>query len=235
VIKLGVKANEEKIEKIEKELENFKASIDTVVGNLKRDISEIKNSIIDIRTAIGEIENPFNLLKAFTSNEDLAKHLKTEYLAETKSRMESGIAENDETKMTLEEPKREEIVISAPEPKMRVPSSNFEISLSLVKWVWTLLDMGFDENDVKKLSAYCEFFGLLPKGSSEYISEVSLTVKKARMLGLSEEVLALGMYGAAKASGVKSELEDITQIVFNALRKFMSKPERSLFTDQGGQ
>ena len=226
--------HKEKVDEVEKEPENFKSNISAAVNDLKRDVSEIKNSIIDLRTAISELENPFNLLKAFTGEEDLAKHFKAEDAAETKRGMENETAVKEEAKLVLEEPKREEKVVSAPRLE-RARTSNFETSLSLVKWVWTLLDMGFDENDVKKLSTYCEFFGLLPEGSAGYVSEVSSTVKKARMLGLSEEVLALGMYGAAKASGLKSELEDITQIVFNALRKFMSRPERNLFPNQGGQ
>ncbi|MHA1632564.1 MAG: hypothetical protein ACTSXC_07155 [Candidatus Freyarchaeota archaeon] len=224
--------HKEKVAEVEKELENFKSSINAAVNDLKRDVSEIKNSIIDLRTTISELENPFNLLKAFTGEEDLAKHFKAEDAAETKRGIENETAERGETKPVMEEPKREEAI---PALSACTHASNFEISLSLVKWVWTLLDMGFDENDVKKLSTYCEFFGLLPKGSSGYVSEVSSTVKKARILGLSEEILALGMYGAAKASGLKSEFEDITQIVFNALRKFMSRPERNLFPDQGGQ
>ena len=114
-----------------------------------------------------------------------------------------------------------------------VPEISFNASIALIKWVWTLLDLGFDEGDVEKLSSYCEFFGLLPRGSSRFISEVASAVSKARSLNLSEEMVALSIYGAAKASGVKIELEDITDIVFNALRKIIARPDFPPFRGSG--
>jgi len=196
----------EKVDRVEKELENLKSSVKRNVDELKKAISDLKNSIVEIRTAISEIENPFNLLKAVTGEEGLPERLR-EPLREPER----------ETEEVLKEAKREEEAVSVPRPGK--PPVSFKTAFSLVKWICALLDMGFDENDVKNISNYCEFFGLLPERSSGCISDLSLTVNKARALGLDGSVLALSMYGAAKASGLKFELEEITDMVFNTLMK----------------
>ncbi len=198
------------------EFEKFKAEVNRVISELKREIEDIRNSIVDLRASLSEIENPFNLLSALAGEEGGKK------LAEAvrkKEKTEDKEKELEEAVKTVEK---------LPPPLQlgsEAPEVSFNSSIALIKWVWTLLDLGFDEEDVEKLAGYCEFFGLLPKGSSRFISDVASAVSKARILNLSEEMVALSIYGAAKASGVRIEFEDITDIVFNALRKIIAKPE----------
>jgi hypothetical protein len=188
------------------EFEKFKSEVGKIINELRKDIEDLKNSIVELRASLSEVENPFNLLATLASGE--------------------------EGKKPTEVTRKEEVGKPPPSPppplqqlSSKVMEVGFNTSLALIKWVWTLLDLGFDEEDVKKLSNYCEFFSLLPRGSSQFISEMASAVSKARALNLSEDIVALSIYGAAKASGVKVELEDITDIVFNALRKFITRNE----------
>jgi len=207
------------------EFEEFKSEVNRVVSELKKEIEDLKNSIIDLRASLSEMENPFNVLAALAGEEGarrLTDLIRREGKVEGKERER---VERRELEKVVERPPQQ---LSG-----EVPEVHFNTSIALIKWVWTLLDLGFDEEDVKKLSSYCEFFGLLPRGSSCFISEVASAVSKARSLNLSEEMVALSIYGAAKASGVKIELEDITDIVFNALRKFIARPEFPPFRGGG--
>jgi len=185
---------EDKVDKVEKELENFKSTVSKALEELKKSISDIKNSIIEIRASIGEKENPFNLLKA----------------------MSEGDLPDEKTS----EEKEAEVL----EMHVRETPTNFKTSFSLVKWVWGLIDMGLDEKDMGNLSSYCEFFGLIPKGASGYISDLTQVITKAKKLGLSEETLLLYMYSAAKASGLKLELENMTDIILGAIRTRPFRP-----------
>jgi len=179
---------EDKVDKVEKELETFKSTVSKALEELKKSISDLKNSVIEIRAAMGEKENPFNLLKVITGEEDLEEK--------------------------LEEKEGEGVL----ETRAQETPTNFKTGFALVKWVWSLIDMGLDEKDMGSLSSYCEFFGLIPKGASGYISDLTRTVAKAKKLGLSEETLLLYMYSAAKASGLKLELEDMTDIILGAIK-----------------
>ena len=199
---MSLEENGDKVEKVERELEDFKSSVSSNMDELKEAVSELKNSIVEIRAAISEIENPFNLLKAVSSEEELAKHLEVE-----------GQPEALEREAEVEE------VSEGPAPVEALPRPDLKEVQSLIKWVWKLLDMGFDEKDVRNLSTTCELFGLLPKGSSGFIHELSLTVSKARELGLSEDAFVLGVLCAAKASGLKLELEDAWDMIFRVMNK----------------
>ena len=210
------------------EFEGFKSEVNRVVSELKKEIEDLKNSIIDLRASLSEVENPFNLLAALAGEEG-ARRL-------TDLIRREGKIEGKEERVERRELEKGLKAAEKPPPQQlsrEVPEVGFNTSIALIKWVWTLLDLGFDEEDVKKLSSYCEFFGLLPRGSSRFISGVASAVNKARSLNLSEEMVALSIYGAAKASGVKIELEDITDIVFNALRKFIARPELPPFRGGG--
>ena len=209
------------------EFEGFKSEVNRIISVLKKEIEDLKNSIIDLRTSLSEVENPFNLLTALVGEEGSKR------LTEAMRRKEKEKIESRELEREL---KTTEKLVPLPTPQQlgrEVPEVSFNQSIALIKWVWTLLDLGFDEEDVRKLSSYCEFFGLLPRGSSQFISEAASAVSKARLLNLSEDMVALSIYGAAKATGVKIELEDITDIVFNALRKFITRSESPPFKTSG--
>jgi len=200
------------------EFEKFRSEVSKVISELRKEIEDLKSAISDLRISLSEIENPFNLLVALAGEEGGKKLAE---LMQREGKEKERVEERKERKLkSVEKP------VPPPPPMGReVVKTSFDTSIALIKWVWTLLDLGFDVEDVKRLSSYCEFFGLLPKGSSHFIHEVASAVNKARALNLSEELLALSIYGAAKASGVTIELEDITDVVFNALRKMAIRPE----------
>jgi len=209
---------------LQSEFEKFKSEVNKVISGLKKEIEDLKNAVIDLRTSLSEVENPFNLLATLAGEEGGKK------LSEAMHKKEKEKVERD---LEKELKVAEKPLPPPPQLGREVPEVSFDSSIALIKWVWTLLDLGFDEDDVRRLSSYCEFFGLLPRGSSRFISEVASAVNKARSLNLSEEMVALSIYGAAKASGVKIELEDITDIVFNALRKIIARPEFPPFRRSG--
>lgn len=191
------------------EVEKIKSNMDKVIGEIRGEIEELKNALVELKSSLSEVENPFNLLSSLVDEGGLGKIAKAAETPE-KERAEPEKAEG------AKRPEKEFQPISP-----IALESNYGTSIALIKWVWTLLDLGFDVDDVERISKYCEFFNLLPKGSSHYISAIASAVEKARALNLSEDMMALSIYGAAKASGVRVELEDITNIVFNALRKLI--------------
>jgi len=67
------KITSNKVEKLEKEINSLKSDVKTLSDELKSVVAELKKSIVDVRSAISEIENPFNLLRAISSEEELKK------------------------------------------------------------------------------------------------------------------------------------------------------------------
>lgn len=201
------------------EVEKLKSDMEKVTSELRSEIEGLKNALIELKSSLSEIENPFNLLSSLVDEESLRKI--------------SGMVQSKPPEKEVEKTE-EHKVEKSPERELQLRSvviqeADYNKSIALIKWVWTLLELGFDVDDIERLSRYCEFFSLLPRGSSHYISAVASAVEKARALNLSEDIMALSIYGAAKASGLRIELEDITDIVFNALRKLISKsPEMNL-------
>lgn len=200
------------------EVEKLKSGVDKAISELKCEIEDLKNALVELKSSLNEIENPFNLLSSLVSDEDFKKIT-----------AQAGAAEKEKVGPEKAEEKREEERVKEPHLLGAVLSeADYNTCISLIKWVWTLLDLGFDIDDIEKISRYCEFFSLLQKGSSHYISLIAPAVEKARALNLSEDVVALSIYGAAKASGAKVKIEDVTDLAFNALRKLISRPPESI-------
>ena len=83
---------EQRVEKVESEIKKISTDLSSVV-------SELKKSIVDVRSAVSEIENPFNLLRAVSSEKDM-KNLNNE---RTKLRMKTlnlGKPEENEQRNT---------------------------------------------------------------------------------------------------------------------------------------
>ncbi len=208
---------EQRVERVEDEVSEAKSEIQKISNDLSSVVSELKKSIIDVRSAVSEIENPFNLLRAISSEKDL-KNLNSE-------RKRLGMKS-----LTLEKPeeeKEEEKPFKPPLPpspegeetpiEQITPPPVSKAGFGHLKWVWSLLDLGLTPKGITQLSEYCEHFGYLPPNSSEYISSLAYAANKAKKKGLDREQLMVSMYEAAMASGAKVELEDMNEIVSVAL------------------
>jgi hypothetical protein len=90
---------------------------------------------------------------------------------------------------------------------------------SIVQWVYTMLDLGFDEESIHRICDYCEFSDFMPKGYSEHVSNLVGAVVRARSQNLSAEEVILSIYGAAHATGVKVEPQDLSGLIMRVLKK----------------
>ncbi len=90
---------------------------------------------------------------------------------------------------------------------------------SIVQWVYTMLDLGFDEESIHRICDYCEFSDFMPKGYSEHVSNLVGAVVKARSQNISAEEVILSIYGAAHASGVKTDSHDLSGLLMQVLKK----------------
>ncbi len=217
---------EQRVEKVENEVSEAKSEIKKISTDLNSVVSELKKSIIDVRSAVSEIENPFNLLRAISSEKDL-KNLNSE-------RKRLGIES-----LTLEKPEEKEEEEKLSEPSL-LPSLEEEekpiermgpppISkrgFGHLNWVWSLLDLGLTPKGITQFSEYCEHVGYLPPNSSEYISSLAYAANKAKRKGLDREQLMVCMYEAAMASGAKVELEDMNEIISVAIGGIKTRVRR---------
>jgi len=179
----GERAGEEnRISRLERDIEKLRSEVESAVENLR-------NAVVDIRSAVSEIENPFNLLRVITSEEDL-------------NRLRARAA--------------------APEAKTLqklADKLDFRSSASFVKWIYMMLDLGFDEETIKSICEYCESFSLIPEGLSPSISRMVEAIIKAKSRGLMEEDIILSIYTAAESAGTKIEPSRIIDAVIQVLRR----------------
>jgi len=218
----------ERINKLEKELKELRSNVESSSIELQNTIEELKKAVVDIRSAVSEIENPFNLLRAVTNEEDLKKINKARSIIERK--ILKAKDEVEEEAVEEETPKTEEttevVEVEVPTetraerpPKEKVTAIRFKHGSSLIRWIYTMLDLGFDEESIGKICDYCEFFGLIPEGSSVCVSNLVGAVVKARSQGLSEEEVILSIYGAADATGIKVNPEEVSGLIIEVLKR----------------
>jgi len=224
-------ASEEAQGRIEQRVEKVESEIKKISTDLSSVVSELKKSIIDVRSAVSEIENPFNLLRAISSEKDLKKlnserkRLGVKTL--TLGQPEEPEEEREEKGEEEFKPPSPPIVRSLPivpleeeekSTERAAPPSSPRTGFGHLKWIWSLLDLGMTPKGITQLSEYCEHIGYLPSNSTEYISFLAFAADKARKKGLNKEQLMVSMYEAAMASGVEVKLEDMSEIVSVAIR-----------------
>lgn len=209
---------EQRVEKVESEIKKISTDLSSVV-------SELKKSIIDVRSAVSEIENPFNLLRAISSEKDLKKlnSERTRLGIKTLTLEQPEEKEEEEFKPPSLPPHLEEE--EEPTERTALPPSA-KTGFGHLKWVWSLLDLGLTPKGITLLSEYCEHIGYLPPNSSEYISFLAHVADKAKKKGLNKEQLMMSMYEAATASGVEVKTEDMNEIVSVAIKEIKT-PVRS--------
>jgi hypothetical protein len=82
-----------------------------------------------------------------------------------------------------------------------------------------MLDLGFDEEGIRKICDFCEFSNFMPKGYSEHVSNLVGAAVKARSMKMMPEEVILSMYGAADAAGKKTSSKDLTALIMRVLKK----------------
>ena len=97
--------------------------------------------------------------------------------------------------------------------------SSMSKGASIVQWVYTMLDLGFDEKSIRKLCDYCEFSDFMPKGYSEHISNLVGAVSKARSQDLCAEEVILSICGAAGAVGAKLDFQGLSALMMRVLKE----------------
>lgn len=221
------------------EFEKLRSDVDKISQELKSTVNELKKSIVDIRSAVSEIENPFNLLRSISSEEDLKKLNRRRLPPGVKSlvlgKPEKGVAPEEEKPEQkppfLEEEKPEtpllaEREIEEPKPPAEAPEMP-TIGPNYLDWVWSLLDSGLSADDVLQLARAYEFMGYLPSQSSEHIYSLAVACERVRSKGFSKNRLLLNMYRVAVASGVKIGLDDVEKIISIAEGEGERKAERT--------
>ncbi|MEM2342246.1 MAG: hypothetical protein QXX94_07185 [Candidatus Bathyarchaeia archaeon] len=215
-----------KIEEIEKEIREIKSTI-SQINEIASTVEDLKKALIDMRSTINEMENPFNLLKLITDEEGLAKVNEAKPIIEgivkekeverekppekilpkMEAEPEKPVEEIDEVKI------KEEF-----EKKPLTITLDFKRTISLVEWIYTMLDIGFDEDGIRKICEYSEFFGFIPKGSAAYISNLAGAIKNAKSSNITEDVFTLSIYNIANIMGVKINWDGVAELIKNFLR-----------------
>jgi hypothetical protein len=200
-----------------KEIERIKSDVDRMSQELKTAIADLKKSIVDIRSAVSEIENPFNLLRVISSEEDLKK-----ISGKLSAGVKSVILEKPEGERGEAEAKLPvsavEAVKPSPEPapieehKLAKPSLK-PSGASYLDWVWFLLDAGLTADDVSQMARSYELLGFLPKGVSEQLQSLAIAAEKVRSRGFTKGMFLLNMYEASIISGKHLEAEDLKALI----------------------
>ena len=221
--------NENRIDKLEREIDRLKASVQSSSDEMKQTVEDLKKAVVDIRSAVSEIENPFNLLRVITSEKDLEKLDKAQPIIEKIQVVKEKKEKEEETREKKLEPDLEakkstaETLKQAEEQIAEINLEewppNFKHGFSLIRWIYTMFDLGFDGNILKRICQYCEYFGVIPKGSSTYISSMIDALTDAKSKGLSEEDIMLAMYMVAEALGVDVKAEKIHELAVNVLKR----------------
>jgi hypothetical protein len=91
--------------------------------------------------------------------------------------------------------------------------------ISIIHWIYKMLDLGFDERSIRKICDFCEFSSYMPKGYSEHISNLVSAIVRARSQKISAEEFILSIYSAADAVGAKIDSKDLSGLMIRVLRK----------------
>lgn len=230
-----------------KEMDQLRSDVDETSQELKTAVNELKKSIVDIRSAVSEIENPFNLLRAISSEKDVKK-LNSERLPPgvkslTIGKPEENAPPEEELKKKPKEkhlPLKKEKPVKPPPPELQLPSETkpkikpqpqpqTQPGSRYLDWIWGLLDSGLSSDDVFQLANSYESMGYLPVNSNEYIHSLAVASEKARSNGLAKGQMLLNMYKAASISGIKIDSEDVEALISiaeNKVKNSGKKPKK---------
>jgi hypothetical protein len=200
------------------ELDKLRSDVDRISQELRSAVNELKKSIVDIRSAISEIENPFNLLRSVSSEEDLRKLEKKRLPPGVKSlvlgKPEAAPGEEKpEEKPRLLEEKPELPPPAEPIEEAQRQAPQFQPKSAYLDWVWSLLDSGLSADDVLQFAQACESTGYLPAQSSEHVYSLALACERVRLKGFTKSQMLLSMYRGAVTSGVGIGSDDLEKLI----------------------
>lgn len=205
-------STEERTDRMEKDLAELKTHVEGSSAEIGRTVDELRQAVVDIRSAVSEIENPFNLLRVITDEKDLDKMKGARAAIEKKQ--EVGKVEEVESAEEGEKVKEPPTLLEEAGSLL-----SFKHGASLVRWIYTMLDLGFEGEDLKSVCEYCEYLGLIPGGSSPHVSNMADAIIKAKSKGLFEEEVVLSMYTAAESAGTKVNPGDMVEFIIQVLRR----------------
>ena len=216
-------SGEDRIDKIERDLKALKSNVDVISSELAKTVKDLKDAILKVRTALNEIDNPFNLLRAMTGGNSVGRRELTPKTKRVPSRLkwpnQEAISERVKYPAGEEEAGEPEEVLPEAVSKERIPSISFKQGASFIRWIYMMLDLGFDGDSIQKITEYCEALGVVPQCSSAYVPNLIDVIVRARTQGLSENEIILSIYGAAEAVGIKVDYEEICQIALQVLKR----------------
>jgi len=93
-------AESPRLDEVEKEVKKLKADVDNFM-ELKKTVDDLKNTIVDIRALVSEAQNPSNLLKFITNEDDLNSVVQTKRLIKKKLLVDKAAEQSAEAKSTV--------------------------------------------------------------------------------------------------------------------------------------
>lgn len=208
-----------KVKEIEEGLSEVRKEFGQTSEDMKSTVSSLQNAVIEIRSAVSDIENPFNVLRLITSEKDL-EGLPGTRIPDERRKLptpEDDVYQRHET--GAEE--HQEIIVKEEDSVRIPPTSTSRAGLKLLRWIWGLIELDLDEEDIASLCRYCEYIGYLPDGSGRHVAALAPMAVKARERGTSREELVLNIYAAASVSGVEIMPEDVNEAILDVLRLAM--------------
>jgi len=203
-----------KVKEIEAGLSEVRKEFGRTSEDMKSTVSSLQNAVIEIRSAVSEIENPFNVLRLITSEKDL-EGLPGTRVADVRRNLPKLEEDVHQRHETIAE---EEIIVEEEDSVIIPPTSTSRAGLTLLRWIWGLIELGLDEEDIASLCRYCEYIGYLPDGSARHVAALAPMAVKARNRGTSREELVLNIYAAASVSGVEIMQDDVNEAILDVLR-----------------
>lgn len=216
-----------KVKEIEEGLSEVRREFGRTSEDMKSTVSSLQNAVIDIRSAVSEIDNPFNALRLITSEKDLEGLPGTRLVDESRKLLkpEEDVHQRHETSA---EEESQEIMVKEEDSVKILPKSISRAGLTLLKWIWNLIELDLDEEDIISLCRYCEYIGYLPDGSGGQVAALAPMAVKAKKRGTSREELVLNIYAAASISGVEIVSDDVNEAIFDVLRIAREKGRASV-------
>lgn len=205
-----------KVKEIEDGLSEVRKEFGQTSEDMKSTVSSLQDAVIEIRSAVSEIENPFNVLRLITSEKDL-EGLPGTRVPDAGRRLptpEEDVYQRHET--GAEE--LQDIIIEEEDSVRISPKSISRAGLTLLRWIWGLIELDLDAEDIASLCRYCEYIGYLPDGSGIHVAALAPMAVKARERGMSREELILNIYAAASLSGVEIMPDDVNEAILDVLR-----------------
>lgn len=195
----------------------LRSDVDELSKDVHTAVGDLKKSIADIRSTVSEMENPFNVLRNVTNDEELAKlnggklppGVQSIVLGKPEDHTISDIEEKTELTPKIESSIKEKTPITS---QLIAPAKPIKPA-AYIDWIWNLLDTGLNAQDIRQLANLCEMTNYLPKQASEFVYAMAVTAEKIRLIGYTKGHMLLFMYKAASISKTNIDPEDMATLI----------------------